>query len=206
MTIWVWITLLVFLFTLWVAVARELQNALLSYLLQTGLVAVLYGMDATRSHDTGMWIAFAGLLVIRGGIVPSLVWARLPRADVRRRANRFVVTPTFVVISVILVALLTGATVQGWHVPHALSFGLALATLLTGIVVTSLTHDGGRQMVGLLCAENGVDVAIATILADVSMMADYVIFIDIALAALLFVILIRHQGSFNVQDFNQLRG
>lgn len=209
MLIWTWVTLVVFLCTIWVAVARELSNALLGYLVQTGLVSVLYGIDAVRTHDTSMWIAFGGLIVVRGLIVPSLVWMRLPRSSMHQRSNLFLGTPTFGVSAAVLISLVTGFIVTAWHAHGALNFGFALATLFTGIAVTSLTHDAGRQMVGLLCAENGVDTAIAAVLSRVSVMADYVIFIDIALVVVLFVVLIGHYGragSFNLRDFHQLRG
>lgn len=209
MVVWNWITLLVFLLTMWIAVTRELKNALLGYLLQTALVAALYAVDAVNAHDMGMWIAFAGLIVIRGMIVPGLIWSRIPRADQVARSNRHLVTPTWALFALLFVSLAAALVAASWHTDNALRLGFALATLLTGITITALSNDPRRQIVGLLCSEGGVDLAIATILSRIPVGGDYVVFIDIALAVLLFVVLMRryaNTGSFTLDDYHRLRG
>lgn len=211
MSSWIWITLLVLLLGIWIGIVRELRNGLLAYLVQTLLIVVLYLSDTVRAQSLDMLMACIGLVGARVIIIPLVLRNRLSDKYLRNRYNLFVVSPAYVVLVSLGLGVLAIAVAAalGWHQVLALSFGLALATLLVGLATVTFSEHAGRQVLGLLSADNGVDVAIAAVLSHVSMGSDYIIFVDITLAVILFVILILrmdHTGSLNLRDYHKLRG
>ncbi|MCL6625280.1 hypothetical protein [Alicyclobacillus shizuokensis] len=207
--LWTWFYLPVFLLALWIGVARELRNCQIGYLMQTALIAALYAIQAVQNGDPGMWIAFGGLVVIRGVLIPLFIYSRLSRETLLARDIGFVTSPTFLLIAFFCLGAVAAGFATAWHGVLAVRFGLALATLLVGLAGVALTHQAGHQLFGLLSADNGVDLAVAAVLSRIPVAADYLIFIDVALAAILFVVMMHRltqAGSLRLQHYRGLRG
>lgn len=204
-----WFYVLVLLLAMWNGIARELRNALIGYLVQTLLIAALYVNQAVHFDDSQMWVALAGLITIRVLFIPWMLLKKLPYATAHGRHNGYVVTPAYMVIIFTGIALLSLGVTEAAGGPLSAPFGAALATLVIGLVSVALSHDAGKQVMGLLTADNGTDLAIVTVLQRVSVFGDYVVFVDIALAVVLLVVLVlkfRQAGSLTMSDYHELKG
>ncbi|MCL6452587.1 MAG: hypothetical protein K6T78_03045 [Alicyclobacillus sp.] len=207
--LWTWLGLLVFLLALFIGVARELRTCQLGYLLQTACIVVLYGAKALHTGDADMWAAFAGLVVIRGGLIPIIIRWKLPPVLMDARENRFVAAPTFLLMAFCVLGAVSAGVATVWAGRFAVPFGFALGTLLAALAGVALTHQAGQQMFGLLSAENGIDLAVAAILSRIPVGVDDLIFVDIALATMLSVVLLvrlKASGSTRLHDLRELRG
>jgi len=204
-----WLYILVLLLAIWNGIARELRNGLSGYLLQTAFIAILYGVAATRYQDVGMWTAFAGLVVLRGIVIPAILTKGLPHGIIHDRLGGFLLTPTYLILVYLFVASVSFGLVSTTNSPWAIPLGAGLATLLVGLLSVALSHDAGKQVLGLMTADNGIDLCVVTILPRITALGDYVMFLDITLTVFLLVILmlrLRNEQSLSIKDYHQLRG
>lgn len=209
MTWLLWIYLGVYLLAVWATAVREVNTGLWVYLLQTALVALLYGRQGLLTHDIGVWVSLFGLVSIRGLWIPWFIHRRLPPLLQSERDIAYRITPTFLVLFSLALGLLSIFLMNSRVGQRGLPYGTALATLLTGLALMSFAHHAGKQMLGMLIAENGVDLALATTLWRVSATADYTVFVEVALAVILFVVLMLklHQSEgVRLDHYHSLRG
>ncbi|RIV19198.1 hypothetical protein D2Q93_13080 [Alicyclobacillaceae bacterium I2511] len=204
-----WVYLGVYLLAVWSMAARELDTGLWTYLIQTALVAVLYAHQGLVTHNLGIWISFLGLVSIRGLWIPWFIHKRLPPPMRLERDLAYRITPTFLVLFSLALGGLSFLLIASRIGPQGLPYGAALATLLTGLALMSLAHHAGKQMLGMLIAENGADLALATTLWRISVNADYSIFVEVALAVMLFVVLtlkLSQTNGVRLDHYHTLRG
>lgn len=205
----IWLYVGVLLLAMWNGVAREMKNAIAGYLIQTLLVATLYASQAIRFHNTSMWVSLVGLLLIRGALIPGILIWKLPGSTLQVRQSGYVITPTYMILTFVSIALLALGTTEAAGGSLSAPFGAALATLMIGLVSVALSHDADKQVMGFLTADNGTDLAVVTVIQRVSVFGDYVVFLDIALAVIILVVLIlklRQTGSLSINDYHELKG
>lgn len=194
----------------WTFVAREARLTILGYTLQTVCVAILYLMAALKTGDPMIWAAFAGISAIRAGFIPWLLHRRLPEDMLASRDARYGLTPAFAVVLYLALAafgLLFGARLSAG--PAGMSYGMALAALLTALTSLGVNHHAPKQIVGVLCADNAIDMIASQTLGRIAVVADYAVFVDVAVAVYLFSILVlrlRAHGGEDVRTLNELRG
>ncbi len=209
----IWLFLLILLIGIWTAVTRELRLTIRGYILQTALVAILYLLAAVRTGDPMIWAAFIGLSVIRIGFIPWLLKKVLPGDMMHQRDGNYAISPTYAIGLYILLAAV------GIGIGHQLSpnltnqlgldFGLALATLLVAIAAIAVNHHAPKQIMSILSGDNAIDMIASMMLGQIAIIADYAIFIDVAIAIYIFSLLVLRllaHGHSDVRKFNELRG
>lgn len=206
----VWLLLFGLFLGVWTAVAREARITIRGYALQTICVALLYFLAALKSGDPMIWAAFAGITVIRVGFIPWLLYKKLPGTMLDARESRYALTPAFAIG--VYIALGTFGLLFGIHLAvgvSGISYGLALASLLMAFAAIAINHHAPKQIIGVLCADNAVDMIASQTLGRVAVVADYAVFVDVAVAVYLSSILLlrlRTHGREDVRTLNELRG
>ncbi len=209
MSLLAWVFLLTALLGIYIAIAHELRVALRGYQLQTALVAIVYLTDAIHFAAVSMWIALLGLIVIRLLAMPYLISRTFAPADGPRPARQVLFNPSYIIaLCLVLAAFGIGA---GTAVSGTAGFlpGLALATLLIGLCTIFSRHEAPQQLMGVLTADNGLDLLAGLTLSRIPLAGDYAIFIDVAVAAGLLAFLrlrLRSYGSERLDDFSELKG
>ncbi len=209
MNLLTWIYLLTALLAVYIAVTHELRVALRGYRLQTSLVALVYLTAAIRSADVSLWLALIGLVVIRILIIPRLIGRSFAPVDTSGPARQTLFNPSYVIGLCLVLAAFgvgAGAVIGGTDGPL---LGIALATLLVGLATIFTRHEAALQLMGVLTADNGVDLLAGLTLLRIPLAGDYAIFIDVAVAAGLLAFLrlrLRSYGSEHLDDFSELRG
>ena len=204
-----WIFLLTALLGVYVAIAHDLRAAIRGYRVQTTLVALVYLTDAIRFADVSMWVALLGLVVIRILIIPRLISRTFAPAGPSQPARQVLFNPSYVIALCLVLAAFgvgVGAVIGGVNGPL---LGLALATLLIGLSTIFSRHEASQQLMGVLTADNGLDLLAGLTLVRIPLAGDYAVFIDVAVAAGLLAFLrlrLRSYGSEHLDDFSELRG
>lgn len=194
----------------WIGVSREARVALQGYVVQTLAVGVLYLLTAIQTGDPMIWLALLGLGALRIVLIPWLLTRSLDGKLFSERQSRELVSPAYgLVIYVILSAIGLGVGRRLEHGILGTDFGIALAVLLIGFAIVAIAHHTPKQIMGILAADNGADLAIVLTLTRVSVVADYAVFIDVAVAVIclaLLVMRLRMYGTSHAHDFHELRG
>ncbi|QSO47222.1 hypothetical protein [Alicyclobacillus mengziensis] len=194
----------------WIAVSREARVALQGYVVQTIAVGVLYLVTAIKTADPMIWLALVGLIALRILFIPWLLQRSLPRELYLQRQSRELVSPAYgLVLYVILSAIGLGVGRRLGHGLLGTDFGIALAVLLIGFAIVAIAHHTPKQIMGILAADNGADLAVVLTLTRVSVVADYAVFIDVAVAVVclaFLVIRLRMYGTSHAHDLHELRG
>lgn len=205
----IWLFALVYFIGIWIAIARETRLCIAGYVLQTSAVAALYLIGAIHINSADVWAGFCGIVIIRLLLIPWLLRRWLSHDLLMRRELEYTITPAFAVGLYVLLGLVGFGVFDSVGGAGGADIGFSIAALLTGIAMTAICLHTPKQILGLLSADNGVDLAVTVTLARVSVWADYAIFVDVAIAvALLAMLLLRLQadGRSNTRDLNELRG
>ena len=194
----------------WIAVSRETRVALQGYVVQTVAVGVLYLLAAIKTADVMIWLALLGLIAVRLIFIPWMLRRSLFGDLYSERQSQELVSPAYgLFIYVVLSAIGLGV---GRRLEHGLlgtDFGIALAVLLIGFAIVGIAHHTPKQIIGILASDNGADLAIVLTLTRVSVVADYAVFIDVAVAVVclaLLVMRLRIHGTSHAHDLHELRG
>ena len=198
------------LFAVWVAVSREARVALQGYVVQVIVIGLLYLAAAIKTGDPMIWLALVGLTAIRIIFIPWLLRRSLPQVLYGQRQSRELISPANgVIIYIILGAIGLGIGKRLENGLLGTDFGMALGALLIGFAIVAIAHHTPKQILGILAADNGVDLAIVLTVTRVSVVADYAVFVDVALAVVclaLLVIRLRMYGTSHAHDLHELRG
>lgn len=204
-----WLFVLTLLFGARMLVAHDFRDARQGYVWQTALVALLYLWDSVRTGDPFMWAAFIGLVIIRLLVIPRVLTRVLARGKESEPTRQILVNPSYVLAAAVSLSVFgvgLGAAIGG---PDALRLGFALATLFTGLVMIVVRHESAFQILGILCADNSVDLLAGLTLARIPVAGDYAIFIDVAIAVSLLAFLtlrLQAHGRDRLDEWNELRG
>ncbi len=122
-------------------------------------LALVAAATAATQHDVGLGVTAVLVVVVKAGVVPTLL-GRVARSDPGARESApFINVPS----SLVLAAALVGLAVVVGAPLHALAPGraaalapLGLATVLTGYLLLVTRRRALSQVVGLLVIDNGV--------------------------------------------------
>ncbi len=122
-------------------------------------LALVAAATAATQHDVGLGVTAVLVVVVKAGVVPTLL-GRVARSDPGARESApFINVPA----SLVLAAALVGLAVVVGAPLHALAPGraaalapLGLATVLTGYLLLVTRRRALSQVVGLLVIDNGV--------------------------------------------------
>ncbi len=122
-------------------------------------LALVAASTAATQHDVGLGVTAVLVVVVKAGVVPTLL-GRVARSDPGARESApFINVPS----SLVLAAALVGLAVVVGAPLHALAPGraaalapLGLATVLTGYLLLVTRRRALSQVVGLLVIDNGV--------------------------------------------------
>lgn len=202
--------LLGLLFGVWIALSRETRVAVNGYRVQTAVVALLFLLTAIETRNPMIWVDFLGLVVLRMGVIPWVLHRYLQGDLWSARQTSEVLTPTYALtLYVVLGAMGLGIGKSVQSGTTGLDFGLALSVFLISLATVAVAHHTPKQVMGILSADNGIDLAIVLTLSRFSVVADYAVFVDVTLAALclsLMVLRLKAYGNSHAHYFSDLKG
>ena len=157
-----------------------------------------------------MWLDLAGLVILRMVLIPWLLRRYLQGELWSARRTSEVLSPTYALILYVVLGALGLGIGQGvQRGTTGIDFGLALSLFLISVATVAIAHHTPKQVMGILSADNGVDLAIVLTLSRFSVMAEYAIFVDVTLAALclsIMVLRLKEYGNSHAHYFNDLKG
>ena len=201
---------LVLLLGIWIAVARETRVAVHGYLFQTSVVALLYFFGALETKDLMVWVDLFGLVILRIGVIPWLLY-RLLQGDLytARRTEEVLASSYSLALYAVLAAIGLGVGKNLQSGTMGIDFGIALSVLLIGLATVAIAHHAPKQVIGILSVDNGIDLAVVLTLTRFTVVTEYAVFVDVALAVLclsLMVLRLSTYGQPHTHHFNELRG
>ncbi len=208
-TVVVWIYVIALMLAVYIGVVREVRLAIGAYVLQTFLVACAYALAAISLKDQSIWWAVLGLIVLRMILIPWLMYRIVPRDMFLARNNHTLISPTFAMLVYLLLTAVGVGIVSSILGLSGLDMGLALAILLVAIGIIAISHHALKQIMGILSADNAVDLLASLTLSRIALMADYMVFLEVTIAVvLLSLLMVRHRrhGYKDVRHMSELKG
>ncbi len=188
---------------------RHLRTLIRLLSLQGAALAAIPIVIGTHTHDLTLVIVGAGVLVLRGGLLPWLVYRMLPGEKPLSDRESFV----NVTASLLAVAVLTGLAyavsrpiVALDPTPATRAAPAAIAVVLTGLFILVTRRRALTQIVGFLVLDNGIAALAFLITAGFPLIVELGASIDVMLAVLILQVLTgRMRVKFGGTDLDQLR-
>ncbi len=190
---------------------RDLR-ALVGLLRVQGLaLALVAATTAASEHDLGLGVTAALVVVVKAGVVPTLL-VRVARRDPgAREAAPLINVPS----SLVLAAALVGLAVVVGAPLHALAPGraaalapLGLATVLVGYLLLVTRRRALSQVVGLLVIDNGVALTTFLLTAGVPLIVELGGTLDVLLVVVVLRALLgtmrAHLGDVSLDQLREL--
>ena len=204
-----WIFVLALMLAVYIGVVREVRLAMGGYVLQTFLVACAYSFAAINLKENSIWWAVAGLIVLRMIVLPWLMYRIVPHTMFLARNHHTVISPTFAMFVYLLLTAAGIGVVNSFVGVSGMVMGIALAILLVAIGIIAISHHALKQVMGILCADNAVDLMASLTLSRIPLLADYMVFIEVTIAVVLLSLLMirqRRHGYKDVRHMSELKG
>jgi hydrogenase-4 component E len=172
---------------------RDLPVLLRALALQGLALAAMVGVLAWAERSVELGLVATGLLLLRGGLVPSLVRRALAGAGPMQRETRPVInvaasllaaaalTMLALAVSVPMVALAPTAATRA--VP------VAIAVVLIGLLVLVTRRHAVSQLVGFLLMDNGITAAGFLTTAGIGLVVEVGVALDVLLVVLVLQVL-----------------
>lgn len=158
---------------------------------------VLWG-GATGPDFVPIAVMSTGTLLVKGIVIPRLLFRAIREADVRREVEPFVSLHLSVLAGLLLVIVsfwLAKTLVLPVPAPSTLLVPGSLATLLLGFLVLVTRRKAVTQVVGYLMIENGVFVFGQVLAGEVPIAVELGILLDVLVGVFVFGIAIYHIGD-----------
>lgn len=189
---------------------RELAAIIDVFLLQGVALAATVALIAVEEGSIELGVVAAVVLVLRAGVLPWLLRRTLAGAGPNRRETR----PLVNVVTSLLVA--AGLTLLAYAVAQPLitldpsptghAIPAALAVALIGFFVLVTRRLALSQLVGFLLLDNGITAVGILTTADVGLVVELGISLDVLLVVLVLQVLkVRIREAFGRTDIDELR-
>jgi len=192
--------------TLW---RRDLR-AVVSVLAVQGIaLGVTAAVLAAGSHDIGLGVAAAVVLIAKGLIIPALLRRLVRRDPGSREAAPLVNVPASLIAAAVLIVLsyLASGTVTALAPGTAARLApIGVATVLIGFFMLVTRRKAVSQIVGLLLIDNGTALTTFLLTAGVPLLVEFGASLDVLLVVVVLrVLATTMRARFGPIDLDQLR-
>ncbi|MBP2328805.1 hydrogenase-4 component E [Kibdelosporangium banguiense] len=189
---------------------RELAVIIRVFALQGLALAMLVGVLAAHENSAELWAVAAGVLVLRAGVLPHLLWRALASAGEARRETRPLVNVAASLLAAAVLTLLAYAVSQPLVqlAPSAATQAIpvGMTVVLIGFFVLVTRRRALSQLVGFLLMDNGITAVGFLTTAEVGLIVELGVSLDVLLAVLVLQILTtRMRETFGDTDLDELR-
>ncbi|AHH98808.1 hydrogenase HycP [Kutzneria viridogrisea] len=189
---------------------RELAVIIRVFALQGVALAALVGVLAARESSVELGAVAVGLLVLRAGVLPWLLYRALVGAGPALRETRPLVNVAASLLAAAVLALLAYAVAQPLvalapaPATHAVPVGLTV--VLIGFFVLVTRRRALSQLVGFLLLDNGITAIGFLTTSGIGLLVELGVSLDVLLAVLVLQILTtRMRETFGEADLDELR-
>jgi hydrogenase-4 component E len=189
---------------------RELAVIIRVFALQGFALAVVVALLAAHEGSTELWAVAAGVLVLRGGVLPYLLRRALAAAGETRRETRPLVNVTASLLAAAVLTLLAYAVSQPLVrlAPSAATSAIpvGITVVLIGFFVLVTRRRALSQLVGFLLMDNGITAVGFLTTSGVGLIVELGVSLDVLLAVLVLQTLtVRMRETFGDTDLDELR-
>lgn len=189
---------------------RDLTVIIRVLAMQGVALAAIVAVLAVHHQDAELGLVAAGVLVLRAGLLPYLVYRALPPAVDGHREVRPLVNVSASLLAGAVLALLAYAVSQplvalsSSRETEAVSVGLTV--VLIGLFVLVTRRRAISQVVGFLLVDNGITAVAFLISSDVPLIVEFGVWMDVLFAVLVLQLLAtRMRAAFGHTDLDELR-
>lgn len=189
---------------------RDLTMIIRILALQGVALAAIVTVLAAHHHDAELAVVAAGILVLRAGLLPYLVYRALPDAGEGLREVRPLVNVAASLLAAAVLTLLAYAVSQplvalsGSRQTEAVPVGLTV--VLIGLFVLVTRRRAISQVVGFLLVDNGITAIAFLTTSGVPLVVELGVSMDVLFAVLVLQLLTtRMRAAFGHTDLDELR-
>jgi hydrogenase-4 component E len=189
---------------------RELAVIVRVLALQGLALAVLVGVLAAHEGSVELWAVAAGVLVLRGGVLPLLL-KRAPAGagEARRETRPLVNVPASLLAGAALTMLAYAVSrplVELAPSPATQAIPVGVTMFLIGFFVLVTRRRALSQLVGFLLMDNGITVVGFLTTSGIGLVVELGVSLDVLLAILVLQVLTaRMRETFGDTDLDELR-
>jgi hydrogenase-4 component E len=160
--------------------------------------AALSLLPFALGHTLGVWgmvSSCAITLLLKGVLIPLLLYRAIREARVVHESEPFVSLHWSVLLGAVLVGIafwIGGKLVLPWPAPSRLVVPIALATLLLGFLIIVVRRKAVTQVVGYLMLENGVFIFGQALARELPFVVELGILLDVLVGVFVMGIAIHH--------------
>lgn len=189
---------------------RELAMIIRVFAVQGFVLAALVAVLAAQDESAELWAVAVGVLVLRAGVLPYLLWRALSHAGEAQRETRPLVNVASSLLTAAVLTLLAYAVSRPLVelAPSAATQAIpvGLTVVLIGFFVLVTRRRALSQLVGFLLMDNGITAVGFLTTAGVGLIVELGVSLDVLLAVLVLQILTaRMRETFGDTDLDELR-
>jgi hydrogenase-4 component E len=189
---------------------RELVVIIRVFAVQGVALAALVGVLAAHEGSGELWAIAAGVLVLRGGMLPYLLRRALASAGQARRETRPVVNIAASLLIAAVLTLLAYAACEPLTTlapsPASQAIPVGVTVALIGFFVLVTRRRALSQLVGFLLLDNGITAVGFLTTAGIGLIVELGVSLDVLLALLVLQVLTtRMRETFGDTDLDELR-
>lgn len=189
---------------------RELAVIIKVFAAQGVALAALAAVLAAYERSTELWAVAAGAAILRGWVLPLLLGRALARAGPTRRETRPLVNVAASLLAAAALTLLAYAVSRPLVAlapsPATQAIPVGVTVVLIGFFVLVTRRRALSQLVGFLLMDNGITMVGFLTGANVSVIVELAVSLDVLLAVLVLQILTaRMRETFGDTDLDDLR-
>jgi hydrogenase-4 component E len=187
----------------------RLATAVSFLAVQSVSLAVIAVLVAAVNGSWHIWLAAVLALIIKGMLVPRILFYVVERIRLRREVERVLPTKAALVLAAGLI-ILAYWVVRPLELPNSLQatndLPVAVATVLIGGLLMVTRKKALSQIIGLLVMENGLYLAAMTFTYGMPLVVELGIFFDILIGVLVMgIITFRINQTFDTINTDHLR-
>lgn len=197
--------------TSWLIAVRYIATAIKWLSFQSLMLALFTSALAFTSHHVELYGIALLTLLIKAGIIPTILYRTLKRVGIDRQAE-LVMGRDKLFLGVLAMWLIgyyvtpADAAMGGSHVYLAIAIGM----LLSGVLVMITHQKAMMQGIGLIVIENGLFLAALSTSLGMPLLVDLGIFADVLVVVILIALLTLrmndHFASMHIEKLRRLRG
>lgn len=198
--------LLTAVLTLW----RRQLSALVGLLSAQGvLLGLLIGLLASREDGVELYVVGAGVLVLKGVVLPMVLRRALRTSGEARETQPLVNVPASILAASLLTLLAyaaSGPVVDLNPDPEVRAVPVGLSMVLIGLFILVTRRRAISQVVGFLLLDNGIAVTAFLLTAGVPVIVELAVSLDLLLLVLVLLVVTSHvRAIFGGTDIGELR-
>jgi len=190
---------------------RRQLGALITMLTAQGLLlSCLATLLGTQVGGTELYVVAAGILVLKAGVLPTVLRRVLAESRTARETQPLVNVPASLLSAAVLTLVAYGVSqplveLDPTPATHAAPVGIAM--VLLGFFVLVTRRRALSQVAGFLLLDNGIAATAFLVTAGVPLIVELAVSMDLLLVVLILQVLTaRLRAEFGDVDIDELRG